>query len=175
VLTSPESLTPIKFNPSSEKPEPTLELTTRPRRTHSPTLPSETDSTHSLPSKESSELLEKPRDTLLELLLSRPRNPRLIKLDSKRELKHTKHSKTDSRNLSPLPKHTLPRKRSKVTTFQEILHPKPTSEIHLLDFDQDIELSNQSILSKSVATFAKLLYNRQHKYPYNYNFSKFYC
>merc|ERR1712166_1569891 len=113
------SSTPVKFKPNLERPEETSELTTRPRRTHLPTLPSETDSTHSLPSKESSSPPPKPRDTPLDKLSSKPREPRPKELERQPEpldsTPSTKDSKTPSRPL----RISSRKKRDKVTTFQE--------------------------------------------------------
>merc|ERR1711934_751675 len=118
----PESSTPIKFNQSLEKPGLTLEFTTRPERTHSPTLPLETDSTHSLPLKERMPPLLNRRDMLPELLPSRPREARLEELQRRPEPRHTTPSKLDLLLLSDTPK------TDKVTTFQEIPARKKTNE-----------------------------------------------
>merc|ERR1711934_393531 len=113
----PESSTPIKFNQSLEKSELTLEFMTRPERTHSPTLPLETDSTHSLLLKER------------ELLLSRPREARLEELERRPEPKDTIPFNLDSQPLSDTPKKSSKKKTDKVTTFQEIPLKKKTNEI----------------------------------------------
>merc|ERR1711990_98057 len=112
--------TPIKFNPNSEKPEETSEFTIRPRRTHLPTLPSETDSTHSLPNKESSSPPLKPRDTPPDKLPSKPREPRPKELERKREPPDSTLSIKDSRTPSRPPRISSRKKTDKVTTFQEI-------------------------------------------------------